>query len=124
MPIRLHDLSSSSESKWALHFTADINECLLRNGHGPCQGSCQNLPGSYACRCDGIVGTRLAADNHTCEDVDECAQNNAGCSHTCLNTLGRAFCLCPSGFMLATDWKTCHGKTSYQMLVLTTVSQY
>ena len=58
------------------------------------------------------MGTRLAADNHTCEDVDECSQNNAGCSHTCLNTLGRAFCLCPSGFMLGTDWKTCYGKTN------------
>ena len=52
----------------------------------------------------------MAADNHTCEDLDECARNNAGCSHTCLNTLGRAFCLCPPGFMLGTDWKTCHGK--------------
>ncbi|XP_069686291.1 uncharacterized protein [Periplaneta americana] len=86
----------------------DINECLLRNGHGPCQDSCRNLPGSYACSCEGITGTRLAGDNHTCEDLDECARSNAGCSHTCLNTLGRAFCLCPPGFMLGTDWKTCH----------------
>lgn len=91
----------------------DTNECLLRNGHGPCQGSCHNLPGSYTCSCEGIIGTRLAADKHTCQDVDECAHNNAGCSHACLNTLGRAFCLCPAGFMLGTDWKTCHGKTSY-----------
>lgn len=64
------------------------------------------------------MGTRLAADNHTCEDVDECSQNNAGCSHTCLNTLGRAFCLCPSGFMLGIDWKTCYGKTRCHILVL------
>ncbi|PSN38013.1 hypothetical protein C0J52_19289 [Blattella germanica] len=85
-----------------------INECLLRNGHGPCQDSCHNLPGSYKCSCEGIEGTRLSVDNHTCEDLDECARNNAGCSHTCLNTLGRAFCLCPPGFMLGTDWKTCH----------------
>jgi hypothetical protein len=58
------------------------------------------------------VGTSLAADNHTCQDVDECTHDNAGCSHTCLNTLGRAFCLCPPGFMLGADWKTCHGKSS------------
>lgn len=64
------------------------------------------------------MGTRLAADNHSCEDVDECAQNNAGCSHTCLNTLGRAFCLCPIGFMLGADWKTCYGKKRCHILVL------
>nr|CAD7456482.1 unnamed protein product [Timema tahoe] len=50
---------------------ADINECLLRNGHGPCQDTCTNLHGGYTCSCDGIPGTQLAADNHTCEDVDE-----------------------------------------------------
>ncbi|XP_066995194.2 uncharacterized protein [Anabrus simplex] len=85
----------------------DINECLLRNGHGPCQDSCLNLWASYECSCEGIPGTKLSTDNHTCEDVDECADGTAGCSHTCLNTLGSAFCLCPTGFMLGDDWKTC-----------------
>ncbi|KAJ9573725.1 hypothetical protein L9F63_008888, partial [Diploptera punctata] len=100
----LHGFRLAANGKTCL----DINECLLRNGHGPCQDTCHNLPGSYACSCEGIEGTRLAADNHTCEDLDECTRSNAGCSHTCLNTLGRAFCLCPPGFMLGTDWKTCH----------------
>ncbi|XP_063228624.1 uncharacterized protein LOC134534261 isoform X2 [Bacillus rossius redtenbacheri] len=85
----------------------DINECLLRNGHGPCQDTCSNLHGGYSCSCDGIPGTRLSSDNHTCEDVDECAAGTAGCSHTCLNTLGRVFCLCPAGYELGSDWKTC-----------------
>nr|CAD7456485.1 unnamed protein product [Timema tahoe] len=85
----------------------DINECLLRNGHGPCQDTCTNLHGGYTCSCDGIPGTQLAADNHTCEDVDECSGGTAGCSHTCLNTLGRVFCLCPPGWELGADWKTC-----------------
>ncbi|PNF18498.1 hypothetical protein B7P43_G09032 [Cryptotermes secundus] len=40
-------------------------------------------------------------------DTDECAINNGGCSHTCQNTLGGANCLCPPGFMLGNDWKTC-----------------
>jgi hypothetical protein len=90
---------------------ADVNECLLRNGHGPCQDSCRNLPGSYECSCEGIPGTRLAADNHTCEDMDECARDNGGCSHSCLNTLSSFFCLCPPGLMLGDDYRTCEGNT-------------
>ncbi|XP_061501161.1 uncharacterized protein LOC1276382 isoform X2 [Anopheles gambiae] len=85
----------------------DVNECLLRNGHGPCQDTCINTWSSYRCTCDGLPGTRLAPDGHSCEDIDECTVNNGGCSHTCLNTLGRAFCVCPEGYMLDEDWKTC-----------------
>ncbi|KAL9701971.1 hypothetical protein quinque_005412 [Culex quinquefasciatus] len=85
----------------------DVNECLLRNGHGPCQDTCINTWSGYRCSCMGLPGTRLGDDGHSCEDIDECTVNNGGCSHTCLNTLGRAFCVCPEGFMLDDDWKTC-----------------
>ncbi|XP_066591552.1 uncharacterized protein [Prorops nasuta] len=85
----------------------DINECLLNNGHGPCQDSCRNLFGSYECSCENLQGTVLAADNHTCRDAEPCSVNNAGCSHTCLSTMGRVFCLCPDGYVLEDDWKTC-----------------
>lgn len=67
----------------------DINECRLRNGHGPCQDTCHNFPGGYNCSCDGLPGTILSADGHRCDDVDECLVDNGGCSHTCLNTLGK-----------------------------------
>ncbi|XP_065087472.1 uncharacterized protein LOC135709178 [Ochlerotatus camptorhynchus] len=85
----------------------DVNECLLRNGHGPCQDTCINTWSGYRCSCSGLPGTRLSDDGHSCEDIDECTVNNGGCSHTCLNTLGRAFCVCPEGYMLDDDWKTC-----------------
>ncbi|XP_055531345.1 uncharacterized protein LOC129722123 isoform X2 [Wyeomyia smithii] len=85
----------------------DVNECLLRNGHGPCQDTCINTWSGYRCSCAGLPGTRLSQDGHSCEDIDECTVNNGGCSHTCLNTLGRAFCVCPEGYMLDDDWKTC-----------------
>lgn len=85
----------------------DVNECLLRNGHGPCQDTCINTWSGYRCSCSGLPGTRLGEDGHSCEDIDECTVNNGGCSHTCLNTLGRAFCVCPEGYMLDDDWKTC-----------------
>lgn len=88
---------------------SDINECLPNNGHGPCQGTCRNLEGGYECSCADIPGYKLAADNHACEDIDECALNNANCSHLCLNTPGSAFCLCPDGFYLTDNWRTCQG---------------
>ena len=34
-------------------YCVDINECALNNGHGPCQDTCINLEGSYACSCEG-----------------------------------------------------------------------
>lgn len=85
----------------------DINECLLNNGHGPCQDTCRNTIGGYECSCEGLQDSVLSADNHTCEDAGPCSVNNAGCSHTCLSTMGRVFCLCPDGFILEDDWKTC-----------------
>lgn len=92
------------------HKCIDINECLLNNGHGPCQDTCRNLVGGYKCSCEGLRDASLAADNHTCErdkHTGPCSVNNAGCSHTCLSTMGRVFCLCPDGFILEDDWKTC-----------------
>lgn len=103
----------------------DINECLLRNGHGPCQDTCINTWGSYKCTCDGLPGTRINYNQHTCEDAGECANNNGGCSHTCLTTMGRVFCLCPSGFILSDDWKTCQGNIlDYWVLFFTWILRF
>lgn len=87
----------------------DVNECLLRNGHGPCQDTCHNTYGAYHCSCKRLKGTRLSRDQHTCKDIDECQEGNSGCSHGCVNTLGRVFCVCPEGMQLGKDWKICHG---------------
>ncbi|KAL1373794.1 hypothetical protein pipiens_018449 [Culex pipiens pipiens] len=100
----------------AFHYRADVNECLLRNGHGPCQDTCINLWASYNCSCQGLPGTRLAVDGHSCEDdAGECPK--AGCSHQCLSTMGRPFCLCPVGLHLGDDWKTCGSLRHYALLL-------
>lgn len=95
----------------------DINECLLRNGHGLCQGTCKNTHGSYTCGCSSLIGTHLAADNHACQDIDECAEDVAstGCSHECINTLRGYSCSCPDGMALMSDLKTCQGIEYYYL---------
>ena len=67
-------------------FCLDINECLLNNGHGPCQDSCTNTAGGFHCGCDGLPGTVLAPDNTTCQAETGCVINNGGCSHDCIDS--------------------------------------
>lgn len=90
------------------HACVDTNECLGNNGHGRCQDTCVNTDGSYYCSCDNIEGSKLASDGHTCEVMDMCADNNAGCSHGCYSAQGRAYCTCPEGWQLGEDWRQCH----------------
>ena len=44
-------------------------------------------------------------------DVDECEDNNGGCSHSCTNTEGSYFCQCPKGYYL-NDTRTCLGEAN------------
>ncbi|XP_062361457.1 hemicentin-2 [Cinclus cinclus] len=45
--------------------------------------------------------------NGTCTDLDECQTLNQ-CQHECRNTLGSYRCLCPTGYRLLPNEKTCH----------------
>ena len=42
-------------------------------------------------------------------DVDECATNNGGCEHSCVNTYQSFTCVCRQGYTLGGDKKTCQG---------------
>uniref|UniRef100_A0A1A9WD06 Cubilin n=1 Tax=Glossina brevipalpis TaxID=37001 RepID=A0A1A9WD06_9MUSC len=86
--------------------TVDVNEC--EESRNPCHSQCINLPGSFKCSaCPvGYTGNGL-----TCQDIDECALNNGGCSSLpkvkCINTEGSYVCgHCPRGWI--GDGHTCN----------------
>ena len=43
-------------------------------------------------------------------DVDECSDENDGCSQTCTNTEGSYICGCNTGFVLDSNGATCNGE--------------
>ena len=42
-------------------------------------------------------------------DVNECEDNNGGCSHNCVNTMGSYHCTCKLGYSLSHDNTSCTG---------------
>ncbi|XP_071361814.1 nephronectin [Trachinotus anak] len=57
-----------------------------------------------AVRCLCPPGLHLAANNKTCEDVDECQRDADVCPlrQTCRNTFGSFVCVCRDGFVMGT----------------------
>ena len=54
-------------------------------------------------------------------DEDECQNNNGGCQHTCVNTVGSYICSCREGFVLQKDKHSCkEGKTTLDVSLYTT----
>ena len=46
-------------------------------------------------------------DRVSCVARNLCSENNGGCSHECYTTYGETFCMCPAGYKLQDDYKTC-----------------
>ncbi|XP_010139814.1 PREDICTED: hemicentin-2-like, partial [Buceros rhinoceros silvestris] len=51
--------------------------------------------------------TGFTKRNGTCADLDECRMQNQ-CQHECRNSLGSYRCVCPAGYRLMPNGKTCH----------------
>ena len=49
-------------------------------------------------------------------DINECANNNGGCSDGCNNTEGSYYCTCSSGYELSGDNVTCIGESKLTFL--------
>lgn len=82
--------------------------CRVNNGG--CMHQCLTKNGAVRCSCNS--GYRLADDQRSCLDVDECEENNAGCHHICDNTPGSYRCNCYAGYRLNVDDRS----TCYRLL--------
>ncbi|KFP01647.1 Hemicentin-1, partial [Calypte anna] len=76
----------------------DIDECETRDS---CQHECRNTLGSYQCSCP--AGYRLTPNGKTCQDVDECLEQNINCgpNQMCFNMRGSYQCIdtpCPPNY--------------------------
>ncbi|XP_061386037.1 cubilin homolog [Musca vetustissima] len=90
--------------------TVDVDECA--ESHTPCVTKCINLPGSFTC---APCGPGMTGNGVTCRDIDECAQQNGGCSMNpkvqCINSYGSYHCgECPLGWV--GDGRTCERSTT------------
>jgi hypothetical protein len=47
----------------------------------------------------GVCPSGYFRQSNMCIDVNECEQDNGGCSHGCVNTPGDYYCACPHGLM-------------------------
>ncbi|XP_070360672.1 pro-epidermal growth factor isoform X3 [Equus asinus] len=84
---------------------SDQKVCKLRKSD--CRGNvCGQDPKSHLCAC--VEGYTLSQDGKSCEDVNECAFWNHGCTLGCENIPGSYYCTCPVGFVLLPDGKRCH----------------
>lgn len=67
--------------------------------HQLCEHFCvlsNHVSGEYSCMCE--TGYQLAADQHHCEDVDDCLSEPNLCRQRCVNKQGGFECQCFSGY--------------------------
>ncbi|KAI0228760.1 hypothetical protein LSAT2_020792 [Lamellibrachia satsuma] len=71
-----------------------------------CEQVCNDTEKGFECSCH--IGYRLNLNGYTCNDINECHENERVCDHECVNTNGSFRCYCDFGFLLnATDGRSC-----------------
>ena len=75
-----------------------------------CQKCVVSSKGSARCKC--TKGYKLRADGTTCIDIDECLNQNGGCSDVCTNTEGSFKCSCNGRRVLGRNRKKCQRRNN------------
>ncbi|XP_060804529.1 collagen and calcium-binding EGF domain-containing protein 1-like [Amyelois transitella] len=92
-----------------------LDPCSLKM----CEQACE-VQGELM-RCSCYAGYRFNPDNYSrrsqpyCVDIDECASNNGGCDHRCVNDPGGYRCACDAPLILAADGRRCERPTPVPM---------
>ncbi|KAL7632945.1 UNVERIFIED_CONTAM: hypothetical protein RMT77_016772 [Armadillidium vulgare] len=93
--------------------SGDCDKCQHNNGG--CQQICHNYPTKVKCSCK--TGFKLSTDGISCEDVNEC-ENEEICQHHCVNIKGSYYCTCAEGYTLKSDETSCKADIKHSSLVI------
>ncbi|KAB7503343.1 Low-density lipoprotein receptor-related protein 4 [Armadillidium nasatum] len=93
--------------------SGDCDKCQHNNGG--CQQICHNYPTKVKCSCK--TGFKLSTDGISCEDVNEC-ENEEICQHHCVNIKGSYYCTCAEGYTLKADETSCKADIKHTSLVI------
>ncbi|XP_035679474.1 mucin-like protein [Branchiostoma floridae] len=76
----------------------DVDECT--SGENRCNQECENTAGGYSCSCEDGYRTD-ESDPYTCQDIDECFEDDYNCTDTqlCVNIPGDYACACLPGLV-------------------------
>ncbi|XP_060033733.1 low-density lipoprotein receptor-related protein 2 [Erinaceus europaeus] len=89
---------------------SDENDCPTRAFQCPSwQWHCigYNICVNMSNVCNGVPDCPSGVDESPLCNQDSCSDSNGGCTHECVQGPYGAQCLCPSGYSLANDSKTC-----------------
>uniref|UniRef100_A0A8D2NA96 Hemicentin 1 n=1 Tax=Zonotrichia albicollis TaxID=44394 RepID=A0A8D2NA96_ZONAL len=91
-------MAGSGKAEVLVLLSTDIDECESRD---TCQHECRNSLGSFQCVCP--VGYHLMPNGKTCQDIDECLEEdiNCGSNQMCFNMRGSYQCIdtpCPPNY--------------------------
>ncbi|PSN32774.1 hypothetical protein C0J52_15456 [Blattella germanica] len=102
------------------HILIQKNQISSQRTFKACIPACKNggiCDGRRKCHC------RKGFQGRYCQiDVNECSTDPTLCIHVCVNTFGSYQCLCPSGYTISSDRKTCTSQEQDYSAVIVLIS--